>query len=87
MQEILISEFIKRLTNSDIDKFAKQHGIDLKASEINLIHEQIKSDWRTILYGNPRPILDKLKENLDTLTYNKIENLYKEFREKYKNYL
>lgn len=87
MHEFLIREFINRLTIEDVDKFARQNGIDLKKSELNLIYNQIKSDWRTILYGNPRPLLDNLRENLDSLTYNKIENLYSYFKEKYKHYL
>lgn len=87
MQERLIIEFINRLTNDDINNFAKQHGITLKSTEIDLIYNYIKSDWRTIIYGNPRPILDKLKNQLDSFTYLKIENLYKDFKEKYKHYL
>ena len=87
MNEFLIKNYISRLTLNDIDTFAKKNGIELNEKELKLIEEHVKNNWRTILYGNPRPILDDLKENLDHLQYQKIENLYVEFKHKYKNYL
>ena len=87
MQEFLIKNYISRLTLKDIDEFAKKHGIELNDQELKLIEQHIRKDWRTIIYGNPRPILDNLKNKLKNNEYQKIENLYIEFKEKYKNYL
>ena len=50
-------------------------------------YKHIKEDWRTIIYGNPKPILENLKNNIEELTYNKIEDLYYFFRDKYQYYL
>ena len=87
MQEFLIKNYISRLTLDDIDEFAKKHGIELKEQELKLIEQHIRKDWRTIIYGNPKPILDNIKTKLNNLQYQKIENLYIEFKHKYENYL
>lgn len=87
MQEFLIKNYISRLTTKDIDEFSKKHGIELKEQELKLIEQTVKKDWRTIIYGNPKPILDNLKTKLNNLQYQKIENLYIEFKQKYENYL
>lgn len=87
MNEFLIKSYISRLTLGDIDTFARSHGILLTDDELQLIDGYIRRDWHTIIYGNPRPILDSLKNNLDEFKYQKIENLYVEFKNKYRNYL
>ena len=87
MQEFLIKNYISRLTINEIDEFAKKHGIELKENELILIKQIIQKDWRTIIYGNPKPILDNIKTKLSNLQYQKIENLYIEFKQKYENYL
>ena len=43
----------------------------------------IKKDYKTIIYGNVRGVLDEIKAKVKLNTYNKIENLYLRF----KNYL
>lgn len=87
MNEFLIKNYISKLTKKEIENFSKNQGIELNNEELEIIEEKIKNNWRTILYGNPRPILDELKQKLEQPKYQKIENLYKEFKEKYKNYL
>ena len=87
MNEFLIKNYVSKLSIPEIDSFSKKHGLNLTDYELKLIEHHIKNDWRTIIYGNPRPILDNLKKSLDNFSYQKIENLYIEFRNKYKNYL
>ena len=87
MIEKLISSYVDKLTLDEIKDFAYTNGIYLTDDETKLIYKYIKSDWHTICYGNPRPILDRIKETLDIHTYNKIENLYIEFKNKYSCYL
>lgn len=87
MNEFLIKSYISRLKLDDINEFAKKHGIELNEEELKLIEQHIRKDWHTIIYGNPRPILDNLKAKLKNNEYQKIENLYIEFKNKYKNYL
>lgn len=87
MIEKLIIQYIDRMTLSDIDDFARKNGIVLTNDELDLVYYHIKNNWRTIVYGNPKPILEDLKSKVDSLTYQKIENLYVEFRNKYSSYL
>ena len=87
MNEFLIKSYISRLKLEDINEFAKKHGIELNEEELKLIEQHIRKDWHTIIYGNPRPILNNLKAKLKNNEYQKIENLYVEFKNKYKNYL
>lgn len=87
MKDALISSYINRLNYHDIDDFARKHGITLKNDEVEIIYNHIKRDWRTIVYGNPRGILDDIKGKFDSLTYNKVEQLYYHFKNKYQNYL
>lgn len=83
----LIEQYVNRMTKDDILMFATKNGIELNDKELKIIYNHIKKDWKTIVYGNPREILDDIKMNFDDITYNKIENLYINFKEKYKGYL
>ena len=83
----LIEQYVNRMTKDDILMFATKNGIELNDKELKIIYNHIKKDWKTIVYGNPREILDDIKLNFDDITYNKIENLYINFKEKYKGYL
>ena len=87
MNDFIIKNYISRITIEDINKFSKKHNIELSKEELKLIEQHIKNDWKTIIYGNPKPILDNLKEKLNQEKYQKIENLYIEFKDKYKHYL
>ena len=59
-----------------------KQGITLKDKELNIIFNTIKENYKTLIYGNARIILDDLKDKVEPLTYNKIITLYKEFKEK-----
>ncbi len=83
----LIEQYVNRLNESDILVFAKKNGIELSSDELKIVYTNIKQNWKTIIYGNPRPILDDVKSKVSSLTYEKIENLYSRFYDKYKNYL
>lgn len=87
MKDKLIEQYVNRINYSDITSFASKYGITLKDKEIAFIYKHIKENWRTILYGNPKPILDDLKNNIEESTYYKIEDLYYHFKEKYQYYL
>ena len=87
MIEKLIREYVERMTLQDVESFAISHGVVLNDSEKKLIFDEIKTHWHTIVYGNPRGILDNLKMKLEPLTYQKIENLYVYFKQKFQNYL
>lgn len=81
MNIYLISEYVKRLKKEDIQKFALNQGITLDNDELDIIYNHVKNDYKTFIYGNPRPILDQVKKEVKPITYNKIENLYQQFKD------
>ena len=83
MYDYLIDEYVKRLTTDEIKSFAFSKGVELTEDETNLIFSTIKTKWRTFVHGNPRPILNEIKTQVRPLTYNKIETLYIEAKNKY----
>lgn len=80
MNNFLISEYVKRITKDDINKFALKQGVSLTKDELDIIYNYVKKDYKTVIYGNPRVILDELKIKVRPLTYNKIESLYEQFK-------
>ncbi len=82
MNIYLINEYVNRLKVSDITYYAEKQGITLDKDEAKLIYDYIKNDYRTIIYGNPKDILNEIKFKVKPLTYNKIENLYIQFKDK-----
>lgn len=87
MIEKLIGQYVNKLTLTEIKEFAKKNGIVINNDVAKLIYKYIKEDWHTICYGNARPILDEVKKQIDLDTYQKIEDLYVEFKQKYQDYL
>lgn len=87
MKDMLIQQYIDRMTLEDVNSFAVSNGIILKDEELKLIYNHIITNWRTIIYGNPRPILDDLKSQIDEVSYKKIEALYVQFKNRYYNIL
>ncbi len=87
MNDFLIKQYVTNLTHGDINNFASANGVTLNNEETNLIYDNIKQNWRTIVYGNPRGILNDLKAKLEPNTYHKMENLYTFFKAKFQNYL
>lgn len=83
VKERLINEYVNRMTLEDVNNFALKNGIILKDKEVKVIYDHIKNNWRTIVFGNPRGILDDLKEKLDSTSYQKIESLYIYFKNRY----
>ena len=81
MNVYLITEYVKRLKKEDINKFALNQGVTLEPFELDIIYNYVKNDYKTFIYGNPRPILDEVKTKVNPITYNKIENLYQQFKD------
>lgn len=85
MKEKLIGEYVNRLTLNDVSSFAVKNGVSLNEEELNLVYNYIINDWHTIAFGNPRGILDDLKSKINNESYQKIENLYVQFKNRYNN--
>ena len=82
MNIYFIGEYVNRLRRSDIVYYAEKQGIYLDNDEVDIIFDYIKNDYKTIIYGNPKDILEEIKFKVKPLTYNKIENLYIKFKDR-----
>ena len=83
----MISQYINKITKEDIFKFAKDKGIYLNNDELEFVFSKIKNNWKTIVFGDPSNIFKELKTKTSIQKYNQIEQLYYEFKKKYRAYL
>jgi len=80
MNIYLLEQYINRLKKEDINIFALKECVTLKDYELDIIYNYVKEDYKTVIYGNARSILDKIKNEVKPFTYSKIENLYERFK-------
>lgn len=84
MYEVLIKEYLKRLSLKDINDFASKNNITLKNSEDKIIYDFIKNNWMEVYKGDANKAFNSLKKEISIDTYNAIINLYNEFKDKIK---
>jgi hypothetical protein len=82
MNDYLLQIYIERLSKNDINDFAITQGITLNNEELNIIYDYLKKYWRTFYYGNPKSLLEELRNKLNEEAYRKIEALYIQTKEK-----
>ena len=83
----LVKGYVNNLTINNINDFGLKNNIKLEKKELNFLLELVKKDYQNIIDGNITDILVSLKENLSNENYDKVVNLYNEYREKYRPYL
>ena len=83
----LIEKNIKSLTKEDIISYANSENVKLDNNEVNIIYNTIKSDYKTLLYGDSELIFNNIKSRINPTAYKKIYELYNFYKNKYKNYL
>ena len=87
MNIYLISEYVNRMQKQDVNNFAIKQGITLDNEELDIIYNYIKNNYKTLIYGNPKSnTRNEIKYQVKPLTYNKIENLYMQFKDKIDNF-
>ena len=84
MYEKLIRKYVLKLTEEDIEKFAKGKGINISDEEIKIVFMYIKNYWKEFLNGNPNELFLELKEKLSSEVYEEILNLYNKYKNKIK---
>ncbi len=83
----IINNFMNKLKLEDISNFATNKGIILSENELVFTYEFIKKNWESIL-GNPKLFnIDRYKSNYNPDNFIKIKRIYKEYLQKYSNYL
>lgn len=82
MYEVIIKEYLKRLSLKDINDFANKNNIILKNGEDKTIYDFIKNNWMKVYKGDVNKAFDSLKKEVSIDTYNAVINLYNEFKNK-----
>lgn len=85
MKKFFIKKYVDKLTIQDIDNFAKSNNIYLDNEELNYMYSLIKTKWLNIL-SNDETILIEIKNKFNFEKSSKIENLYFEYKNKYKKF-
>lgn len=83
MKDKLLKNYINKLTKEDINLFATNNNINLSNKELDIIYNTIKNDYDNLLYGNHDKVFNELKNKVSTDNYDKIINLFFEYKKKY----
>ena len=83
MNIYLIEQYINKLTKKDINNFALSKHIKLTSKELDCLYNHLKKDYKTFIYGNQRSILDEIKKEVEPSTYNQLELLYFQYKDKF----
>ena len=83
MNNILLDKYIDKLTLNHINNYAKNQNIVLINNEDEILFDFIKKNYK-ILYESEynEDIIKELKCKLSLNTYEKVNSLYKEAKEK-----
>ena len=63
MKEKIIQKYVDMLTKEDIVKFASFQNEILTNNEVDFLYNIIKKEWKTIIFGDYRIILNQYKNN------------------------
>ena len=83
MHELLIKDYINKLTEEDIIKYGKKKDIDISFEDAKILYVYAKNYWREFYKENPTDLIEELKEKLEPLTFIKLNKIYKELKGKY----
>ncbi len=84
MYEVLIKEYLKRLSLKDINDFANKNNMPLESGEDKVIYDFIMNCWMEVYKGDAIKAFNKLKTKVSQRTYDNILKLYNEFKDKIK---
>ena len=83
MNKLIIYEYINRLRREDIVKFCIIKGIDASDSEIDVVYNYIKRDYKRF-FSNPDEVLTEIKNEVSSNTFYIIMELYNKYKNKIK---
>ena len=87
MYELIIKNYINKLSKNDIVYFALKNNICLNDLELDYVYKTIKNNYKTLLSDDYVIIFNEGKNYLTCDNYEKICNLFLDYRNKFQNYL
>ena len=83
----IIERYINKMKIEDVSNFAIKKNINLSENELEFTYNFIKKNWNQIL-SNPSSLnLERYKNVYSEENYNKINNLIKEYYQKYRRFI
>ena len=80
MYEVLIKEYLKKLSLNDINDFDTKNNMPLASGEDKIIYELIMNNWKDVYKGNSTNVFSTLKEKVSENTYNNVISLYNKYK-------
>ena len=84
MYEVVIKEYLKKLSLKDINDLASKNNMPLKSGEDKVIYSFIMDYWREAYKGDANKAFSNLKGKISEYTYNNIIKMYNELKDKIK---
>ena len=84
MYEIVIKDYINKLTEEDIIKYGKKNKIEISFEDAKVLYVYAKNYWRDFYKGNPTELIKEIKEKIDSNTFYKLYGIYINLKEKQK---
>ena len=82
----LIRNYIDLLDTNKLNDFGMKHDIHLNNEELEFLLKMIKENYEDILVNDSK-YLELLKNNINQNDFEKIQTLFKFYKERYKGYL
>ena len=80
MYEMLIKNYINKITINDINNFAYNNNIVLLPGEDKILYNFINKYWKEAYKGDINKVFSILKNNVSESTYNAAVILYNKYK-------
>ena len=84
MYEIIIRDYVNKLTENDILTFCQKKEIPINDNEVKILYLYAKNYWKDFYKENPKELILELKEKINQNAFNKLYNLYIDLKKKIK---
>lgn len=82
MYEIIIRDYVNKLTEDDIIQYSKRKNISLNDDEVKVLYLYTKNYWREFYRGNPNDLILELKEKLRPQVFDSLYKIYTDLKDK-----
>ncbi len=83
MYEIIIRDYISKLTEEDIINLGRRKKINISDNDAKILYVYAKNYWKEFYKGNPTDLILEIKEKIDLNTFNSLYKIYINLKNKY----
>ena len=82
MNRFIIKKYINKITKDDIVRYAYKQNINISDRDVQVIYYYIKHKSHYFFDGHYDLIMDEIKDKVSPIVYQKIRELYDEYKNK-----